>query len=116
MKALRRIVILAALFLFIVAALMMIGIVSLGAENWIARLLAAVTGFLVVGGTAWEARDASRSWQLPEPEDPPISASVIHPKPPQDDAVNKIEEAESFSRRATDKVRIEIDIEDARED
>lgn len=117
MKTIRRIVIIVALISLILAALMLFGILSLpAADNWIARILAAVSGMLVLGGTALEAREAKQSWQLPEPEDPPTSVSVIQTKPPAEEAVEKIEEAESFSRRATDKVRIKIDIEDARED
>ncbi len=117
MKTIRRIVILAALIALVLTALMLLGVLSLPADSWIARVLAAVSGVLVLGGTALEARDAKQSWQLPEPEDPPTSVSVIQTKPPVEEVVaEKIEEAEAFSRRATDKVRIKIDIEDARED
>lgn len=81
----------------------------------IAYAAAGVAGLILLTVMGLEGRAIVRSWELPEPEDPPRSEEVIHPKP-LDDAEESIEQAETFSRRATERVQIDIDIEDARDD
>lgn len=115
MRTLRRLVILGALAALVLACLMIFGVLPDG-DNILTPFIALISGLLVAGGTALEMRDASRNWQMPEPEDPPGFSGVIQPKPPLDEAVDRIKEAESFSKRATEKVRIRIDVEDAHED
>ena len=62
-----------------------------------------------------EARTMVQGWELPEPEEPPTTDKIIYPKP-LDNAANAVQEAKKFSKRATEKVRIEIDVEDSRDD
>jgi hypothetical protein len=117
MRTLRRYVILGALAALVLACLMLSGIVTMpdGDDN-LTRLIAGIAGLLVAGGTALEVRDASSTWKMPEPEDPPGYSSATPSKPPLNEAVEKIREAETFSKRAADKVRIRIDVEDTHED
>lgn len=63
----------------------------------------------------WEFVAVAQSWRLPEPEDPPTTIQVIEPKE-LDDAVQIVNEAEDYSRKAVQRTRVEIDVEDAREE
>lgn len=81
----------------------------------ITMIAAAVAGLVVMVAMGLEARTMSKGWELPEPEEPPTTDKVIYPKP-LDDTMDSIKEANKFSKRATERVRIEIDIEDSRDD
>ncbi|MDQ7026581.1 MAG: hypothetical protein Q9P01_06460 [Anaerolineae bacterium] len=81
----------------------------------ISMIAAAVAGLVVVVTMGLEARTMAKNWQLPEPEEPPTTDKVIYPTP-LDDTMDSLKEADKFSKRATERVRIEIDIEDARDD
>jgi hypothetical protein len=83
--------------------------------NTISMIAAVVAGLVLVLAMGLEARAMVQGWELPEPEEPPTTDKVIYPKP-LDNAATVVEEAKKFSKRATEKVRIEIDVEDSRDD
>ena len=84
----------------------------------ISMIAAAVAGGILLVTVGLETRNTVKSWEHPEPEEPPTSDQVIYPKELDDvfEAVESVEEADKFSKRASERVRIEIDIEDARDD
>ena len=118
MKNLHRWLILPALLLLIAAILLLTGRVEINTGlplETIAPIVAVVAGAVLVLVMGLEVRTVVKSWELPEPEEPPTSKQVIYPQE-LDEAVESVEKADKFSKRATERVRIEIDIEDARDD
>jgi len=118
MKQILRLLIIPAVLVLLAAALLLFGVFSIESElplENIARIAAVVAALLLSGILAFEVRALVKSWQLPEPEDPPQSDRVIEPKP-LDDTFDALHEAEQFGQRAAERVLIDIDIEDARDD
>lgn len=113
MKHLHRWLILPAVVVLVAVTLIMLDILPVDPGVDIPLLPFAVTaGLVLLIALSIEGYQAMQRWQLPEPEDPPHSDKVIHPQP-LDEAVD---EAEQFAQKATERVRIEIDVEDARDD
>ena len=83
--------------------------------NTISMIAALVAGIVLIVAMGIEARTVAKGWQLPEPEEPPTTDKIIYPKV-LDDTADVVKEAKRFSKRATEKVRIEIDVEDSRDD
>lgn len=100
-------------------------------------LVGVIAGVLALAVLALEMRMTLRSWQLPEPEDPPGSDRIIypttpedifpplptvppappvHPRPPVDDAVKAVETAEAFAHKANGRVRISLEVDDDGQD
>lgn len=121
MKHIHRWLIVPAILILVVAFLLLTGRVSIDTAlplHTISMVAAVVAGFVLLVTVGLETRNTVKSWELPEPEEPPTSDEVIYPKELNNvvEAVEAVEKADKFSKRATDKVRIEIDIEDARDD
>jgi hypothetical protein len=114
----RRWFILPAILVLIVSVLVLTDVLEVYSDlpiELIAYATAGVAALILLTVLGLEGRAIVRSWELPEPEEPPRSKKVIEPKP-LDDAEDAVEQAETFSRRATERVQIDIDIEDARDD
>lgn len=126
MKTIRRILIIPALLALVIALLVLADFISVETDlplQSIAFYGAMIAGGLFVLLALWEGVATVRSWQLPEPEEPPTYEGVIEPKPLENsrhaievEVIDSIEKAEDFSKRANDRVRIAIDIEEAQED
>jgi hypothetical protein len=107
-----------AILVLIAAFLLLTGRITIDTSlplHTISLIAAAVAGFVVVIVMGLEARTMTKSWELPEPEEPPTTDKVIYPKP-LENVADSMEEADKFSKKATERVRIEIDIEDSRDD
>jgi hypothetical protein len=118
MKHFHRWLFIPAILILIAVFLVLTGRVNIDIGlplNTIGMIAAVVAGLMLIVATGMEARTMVRGWELPDPEEPPTTDKVIYPKP-LDKAANAVEEAKKFSKRATDKVRIEIDVEDSRDD
>jgi hypothetical protein len=118
MKKYHRWLILPALIALVGAGLLYFGIITFETSlpiDSIALTVGAVAGMVLMFALGIEGRGVVQSWEMPEPEDPPSADYVIQPKPLQD-ALDSAEEAEQFTRRATERVLIDIDVEDARDD
>lgn len=118
MNPIRRWLIIPILIVFSGAVLFLMGKISIDSTlplDYIVPVVAALAGLALVVLLGIEAQGLSESWDLPEPEEPPTSNKVIYPKP-LTKAEEAMEKAEKFSSTKTEKVRIEIDIEDARDD
>ncbi len=114
----RRWFIFPAVLVLMVSVLVLNGTLKIYSElpvELIAYAAAGVAALILLTVMGLEGRAIVRSWELPEPEEPPRSTKVIEPKP-LDEAEESIEQVETFSRRATERVQIDIDIEDARDD
>lgn len=119
MKILRRILIIPVVLAMIGIGLVLAGTISVETDlplDTIIWVMGAVLGGLLL----WEVVALARSWQLPEPEEPPTYEGVITPRDVKHDpepmdveqrAVQKVEEAEDYSRQATERVRIRIDMD-----
>lgn len=118
----RRWFIIPALLVLAGSLLVLFDVIEIYSElpvDTIATIAAVVAGVVLIVVLLLEARAIAKSWELPEPEDPPSHADIIiEPKPLDraDDAEESVEQAEQFSKRATERVMIDIDIEDARDD
>jgi len=118
MKKLHRWLILPALVALVGAALLYFGVIAIETDlpiESIALMVGAVAGLMLLAALGMEGRNVVQSWEMPEPEDPPSADYIIEPKPLQE-ALDSTEEAERFSRRATERILIDIDVEDARDD
>ena len=107
-----------AILILIAAFLLLTGRITIDTNlplHTISLIAAAVAGVVVMVAMGLEARTMARNWELPEPEEPPTTDKIIYPKP-LNKVTDSIEEVDKFSKKATDRVRIEIDIEDSRED
>ena len=107
-----------AILILIAAFLLLTGRITIDTNlplHTISLIAAAVAGLVVVVTMGLEARTMAKNWELPEPEEPPTTNKVIYPKP-LENVSDAMEQADKFSKKATDRVRIEIDIEDSRED
>jgi hypothetical protein len=109
MKTIRRVV-----FLLSVAVLGL-GVLSLFVSTLNVPLK--VLGLLLISALVTGIVTAfieARSWQLPTPEDPPTSKTIIPT------VMDKVEEslkaAEEYNSRTERKVRIRIDTEDSKQD
>ena len=118
-RRIRRILLLVSLPVLIVTVLIVSGMFGANIADWleqIARVVLVAAGTVMAAVTGWEVQ----SWKLPEPEDPPTTTKVIYPQPLDDAEVDKVVEsvktAEDFSKKASERVQIEIDIEDAQDD
>ncbi len=118
MNKLHRWLIVPALLILVSALLVVFGIITFETtfplENT-ALTAAVIAGAVLLIAFGIEGRTALQSWEMPEPEDPPSADYVIQPKP-LDDAMDSVEEAEQFTQRATERIMIELDIEDSRDD
>lgn len=121
MKQIRRMILIPVIAVLVIALLLIFQVIKfeteLPLEN-IATVAAIVTGILFASLLIWEVRDTTREWEMPEPEEPPTSHTVIYPKPLEkmEEAIEAVENAEDFAKRANGRVQIDIDIEDSRED
>ena len=118
MKHIHRWLFIPAILILIMVFLLLTGRITIETGlplNTISLIAAAVAGLVLVLAMGMEARTMAKGWELPEPEEPPTTDKVIYPKP-LDKAANAVNEADKFSKRATEKVRIQIDVEDARDD
>jgi hypothetical protein len=118
MKQIRRMILVPVVIILTIAILLIFQVITFETEyplDNIATITAIVTALLMFGLLMWEVRDTSKRWEYPEPEEPPKSETVIYPKP-LDDALEAVEKAEDFVKHANGRIRINIDIEDARED
>jgi hypothetical protein len=118
MKHIHRWLFIPAILILIAVFLVLTGRVKIETSlplHTISLIVAVVAGLLLVLAMGFEARTMVKGWELPEPEEPPTTDKVIYPKP-LEKAASAVQEADKFSKRATDKVRIEIDVEDARDD
>lgn len=118
MKKIHRWLIVPALLVLVSALLVIFGIItwetSFPLQNT-ALAVAVVAGAVLLLVMGIEGRSMVQSWEMPEPEDPPSADYVIQPKP-LDDAMEALDEAEQFTQRATERILIELDIEDSRDD
>lgn len=118
----RRWFIIPALLVLAGAMLVLFDIIEIYSElpvDTIATVAAVIAGAVLVLVLLLEARAIAKSWELPEPEDPPSHADIVIETKPlnkADNAEESVERAEDFSKRATERVMIDIDIEDARDD
>lgn len=119
----RRIIGLVALVVFAIAGAILLGWITLEGGNSVATVVALVSGVMLLGVGFVEAQAVLRSWQVPEPEDPPRSDRVIMPTLLDDDdervekvdkAVQSVEQAEDFVEQT--KRRVTIDVEEIPED
>lgn len=117
MKLLRRILIIPATIAVVVLSLMLAGIIAVETTLPL-ETLAWIAGGILAVLIVWEIAALIRSWRLPDPEEPPTYEGVITPRDvqqtPQDverEAVEKVEEAEAYTRRVKERVRIRIDME-----
>ena len=118
MKTVRRWLILPILLVLVGAILLLMGKIHIDSNlplNIIAPIAAVIAGFLLLVLIGLEAQTIAENWELPEPEDPPTSDKVIYPKPLKK-AEESMAKAEKFSKNKKEKIRIEIDVEDARDD
>ena len=118
MKHIHRWLFVPAILILIAVFLVLTGRINIETGlplNTISMVAAVVAGLVLVLAMGLEARAMVQGWELPEPEEPPTTDKVIYPKP-LDNAANAVQEAKKFSKRATEKVRIEIDVEDLRDD
>ncbi|MEL6309106.1 MAG: hypothetical protein AAFV98_02985 [Chloroflexota bacterium] len=116
MNFVRRVLYLPLLLVVAASLLIIFGVINLDINipvSW--EIVAAIAGGLLVTMFLVDMRIATRSWEHPEPEDPPRSDKVIYPTPIED-AVESIEEAEDFVAHANGRVKIAIDIEEDLED
>ena len=121
MKNLHRWLVVPAIIILVVAFLLFTERIAIDTSlplQTISMIAAVVAGALLLMTVGLETRNTVKSWEMPEPEDPPTSDDVIYPKELDDiaEAVESVDKAEGFSKRATERVRIEIDIEDAQDD
>lgn len=115
MHFIRRILYLPLLLVVAGALLAIFGVISLDIELPVSfEIIAAIAGGLLGVMFLADMRLATRSWQHPEPEEPPKSDAIIYPKPLDDmvEAVETIEKAEDYIAKANGRVKIAIDIED----
>jgi hypothetical protein len=88
---------------------------SVVAVTRIASLPTAIIGIVIVGGVVVAIVSAVlevRSWQLPTPEEPPMSPPVRQPLSTVEKAVQAMDEAKAVSTRTERKVRIRIEADD----
>ncbi|MCA9914017.1 MAG: hypothetical protein KC496_11735 [Anaerolineae bacterium] len=118
MKKIHRWLMVPALLILVSALLVLFGFITFETgfplENT-ALAAAVIAGAVLLIALGIEGRSVLQSWEMPEPEDPPSADYVIQPKP-LDDAMDSVEEAEQFSKRATERILIDLDIEDSRDD
>lgn len=114
----RRIVGLIALILFAIAGAFLLEWITIESNlplDTVATVVAVGAGILLLGITAIEVQSILRSWQVPEPEDPPRSDRIIMPIPLDDDdervekAVHSVEQAEEFAEQTKRRVTIEVE-------
>lgn len=74
-------------------------------------LLILVLGGLLFGGfIVLRVRKAVKDWEVPEPEDPPRSDTIIEPRDlPDSRAMKAMDDAEKFGEQLRRKIRIEIE-------
>ena len=114
MRLIRRLLYLPLITILTIALLLILGIISINTSlplSDMAPIVAIISGLILLLFFAMDMREATRNWQLPEPEDPPKSEMVVYPKPLKD-AVEAIEVAEEYLEKSNGRVHIEIDIED----
>jgi len=118
MKKIHRWLILPAVIAILAAGLVYFEVINIETTlplKSILMTIAVFAGGVLLIALGLEGRSVVRGWEMPEPEDPPSADYVIEPKPMQD-AIDSTDEAEQFSRRATERILIDIDVEDARDD
>ena len=121
MKQIRRLILLPVIAVLVVALLVIFQVITVDTEyplDNIATIIAFVSGALASGLLGLEARDTTKSWEHPEPEEPPKSETIVYPKELEtiEEAIEAVEKAEGYAKRANGRIQIDIDIEDARED
>ena len=121
MKQIRRMILLPVIAVLVIALLLVFQVITFETElplETIATMTAVVSAILASGLLGWEVRDSTKSWEHPEPEEPPKSQKIVYPKPIEtiEEAMEAVEQAEDYAKRANGRVQINIDIEDARED
>ena len=115
MKTLRRLLYVPVVAVLIGALLIVFKIYTYESLESQAVIVAIVAAGLFLAMLAWEVHDITRSWELPEPEEPPKSVTIIYPKP-LDKAEEALEKAEQFANHANGRVRIRIDIDESKND
>ena len=125
-KKIRRGLLFLILPIMAVVLLLLFNVINVDAlPDNILKMIAAVGGLMLTVLTGWESYATVKSWQMPEPEDPPTTDKVIYPEDPGyldtvEETISKIEEAQDFSERmngrANGRVKISIDIEDPEDD
>lgn len=91
---------------------------SLFAVTKIATIPVVLVGIVVVSGVLVAIVSAVlevQSWQLPSPEEPPMSPSIRQPLSTVEKAVQAMDEAKAISTRTERKVRIRIESDDDNE-
>lgn len=114
MSIVRRIIMIATIALLVGAVLLIFGVIHINPELpepiiGIVGAISSVLVFLTTLGADVQARS-----RYPEPEDPPETTAVIHPRPLDKFEKTKdvVEQAEDYVRRHTDRIRIEIESDD----
>jgi len=116
MNFVRRILYLPLLLVVAASLLVIFGVINIDINIPVSlEVVAAIAGGILVTMFLVDMRIATRSWEHPEPEDPPRSDEIIYPKV-MEDAVEAIEEAEDYAAHANGRVKIAIDIEEDLED
>ena len=121
MKQIRRMILVPVVVVLVIALLFIFQVINFETNyplETIATITAFVTGFVLTGLLGWEVRDTTKGWEMPEPEEPPKSEAVVYPKElkKMEEAMESVEKAEDYAKRANGRIQIDIDIEDARED
>jgi hypothetical protein len=115
MKTLRRVLYIPVVAILVASFLIVFKIYTHETLEPYAFWVLVATCAVFVGLLIWEARDIVRSWDMPEPEDPPKSEEIIYPKP-LEKAQEALKTADEFAKHANGRVKIKIDIEDSKKD
>ncbi len=110
MKLLRRLILFAAMIIMAICVAIVRDVISV---DWGVDLrpVAIAAGSVALALLGVESYKILRSWQLPRPEDPPRTDKVVLPKEPEK-PMPVIEQAETFSKAAVRRVKINLDVED----
>ena len=114
MKTLRRVLYVPVVAILIASLLIVTKIYTHETLEPYAFWVLVGTCVFFVGLLIWEARDVVNSWEMPEPEDPPKSEEIIYPKP-LEKAQEALKTADEFVKHQNGRVKIKIDIEDAKD-
>ncbi|MCS6836160.1 MAG: hypothetical protein NZ750_09110 [Anaerolineae bacterium] len=115
MKTARRLSFVVALLVLLLCLGLAITRPDLGFPAWVVATAAISSAVVLIFSAVAEVR----SWQLPEPEDPPVPSEPIKPRAPQSivedpllRAERKLRDAEDFANRLNGKHKIRVESDD----